>query len=169
MPSSNNFKRNLITVAVLPFALITMLGTSSCPPDNPHDPVVAPAPTLTTTHGPFNVVNREVNTRVYVRRGAAVRIRATGVVDFGGAVLGVGAPVLTADGDDWATPSNYPAPDLRKNSLICRVGGNWYQGGTDKVFTPTEDGELVLLPNDVKLDDNSRAWTVTVYVTQPTG
>jgi hypothetical protein len=119
----------------------------------------------TRQFGPFPVVGAEVPTGVHVQGGDVVRVVAEGLVDFGGAVLGVGAPILNADGDSWATPAAYPAPSLRKNSLICKVGARWYQGGVDKTFTPGEAGEIILRANDDTPGDNSRGWTVSVYVT----
>jgi hypothetical protein len=119
----------------------------------------------TTRYGPFGVVGGEVSTGVTVQAGDTVRTVSEGLVDFGGAVIGFGAPILSADGDSWSTPPNYPAPSLRKNSLICRVGSRWYQGGVDKSFTPGEGGEVILRTNDNDVNDNSRGWTVTLYVT----
>ena len=118
-----------------------------------------------TTYGPLSVGNKEINTELTIQAGSKVRIQASGTVDFGGAFLGMGQVIRDADGDDWSTPSDYPAPDLRKNSLICKVGGQWYQGGTDKSFVPTQSGELLLRSNDKDLADNSRGWEVRVTVT----
>jgi hypothetical protein len=119
----------------------------------------------TKQYGPFGVVGSEVPTGVFVKAGDTVRTISEGLVDFGGAVVGIGAPILDADGDSWSTPSNYPAPALRKNSLISKVGTRWYQAGKDKSFTPAEDGEVILRTNDAGPEDNSRGWTVTLYVT----
>lgn len=120
----------------------------------------------TKQYGPFGVVGGDVSTGVFVQAGDEVRTISEGIVDFGaGNPFGLGAPMLNADGDSWSTPSSYPAPALRKNSLICKVGTRWYQGGTDKRFTPAEDGEVILRTNDDNPADNSRGWTVTLYVT----
>lgn len=119
----------------------------------------------TKQYGPFGVVGAEVATGIQVQAGDIVRTVSEGLVDFGGAILGGGAPILNADGDSWSTPGSYPAPSLRKNSLICKVGARWYQGGTDKTFTPSESGEIILRTNDDNPGDNSRGWTVTLYVT----
>jgi hypothetical protein len=86
-------------------------------------------------------------------------------VDLGG----FPAVFANADGDDWWTPSDYPAPELRHNSLFVGVGGLWYQGGTDKTFVPLEDGELVLSPNDGDMSNNSRGWHVTITISPPPG
>jgi hypothetical protein len=115
-------------------------------------------------------VGPDVNTQVdIISPGNTVRVTSTGLVDFGGAVIGLGAPKLDADGDNETTPSNYPAPTLRKNSPICRIGlnKNWYQGGTDRTFTPSESGKLILRANDFDTRDNSRRWEVTVHVSRP--
>lgn len=119
--------------------------------------------TVKPPYGPFGVVGGEVATGVIVQAGDTVRTESEGLVDFGGAVIGFGAPILNADGDSWSTPAGYPAPSLRKNSLICRVGPRWYQGGTSKSFTPAESGEVILRSNDATPEDNSRGWTVSVY------
>jgi hypothetical protein len=47
-----------------------------------------------------------------------VHVVSMRTLDLGGAVLGIGAPKLDVDGDDEPTPSDYPAPNLRKYSLI---------------------------------------------------
>jgi hypothetical protein len=121
----------------------------------------------TRTFGPFKVVDRMVNTRVNISAGDRVTVTAVGEVDFGGAVAGIGAPILTADGDDWQTPSNYPAPSLRKNSLICDVGGTLFQGGVNRSFVSTVAGPLILGVNDRTPEDNSRGWQVTLYHSFP--
>jgi hypothetical protein len=119
----------------------------------------------TSQYGPYGVATGPVNTGIHVNAGDAVRIVSRGEVDFGGAVFGIGAPKLNANGDDWSTPGNYPAPSLRKNSLICEIGSTFYQGGTDEMFTPSEAGNLTLHLNDNNPSDNSRGWQVTVFCT----
>lgn len=114
--------------------------------------------------GPFHVLKGERETGINVHAGDHVRVVSSGLIDFGGAFLGQGAPKLDANGDSDTPPADYPEPALRKNSLICRVGPQWYQGGTDTSFTPGHDGELVLRANDRYEEDNSRGWTVTVWV-----
>jgi hypothetical protein len=124
-----------------------------------------PVPPASTTYGPFAISNQELKTQLVIPQAATVHVNAEGLIDFGGAVIGIGAPVLGPSGDNFATPTDYPAPNLRKNSLIVRVGSTWYQGGSDETFVPTEQGTLTLRPNDPHLEDNSRGWTVTVTVT----
>jgi hypothetical protein len=104
-----------------------------------------------------------VKTSLTTQAGKIIKTASSGIVDFGGAVLGVGAPKLNADGDSSPTPSNYPAPNLRKNSLIVRIGDRWYQGGTNTTFTTATSGQIYLGLNDNNVDDNSQAWKVYVY------
>jgi hypothetical protein len=122
----------------------------------------------TSVHGPFLVVDHAVNTKVQVMMGDTIGVSASGEIDFGGAVLGIGAPIVGPDGDDpthWPTPSNYPAPSLNKNSLVCAIGTSMVQGGAKTSFVSPASGVLKLLPNDATPEDNSRGWTVTVYHT----
>jgi hypothetical protein len=122
-----------------------------------------------TTYGPFEVVGGEVRTGAFVMPGDVLQTLSTGLVDFGGAVFGIGAPKLSADGDTWTTPSDYPAPSLKKNSLIFRIGtgATFFQGGTDAttVIPFSESGEVFLRTNDKDIGDNSRNWTVTLRLT----
>ena len=121
-----------------------------------------------TEYGPFLVARERVNTGVHVDAGAIVQTSATGLLDLGGAFLGAGAPILDANGDNWATPQNYPAPHLRKNSLIWQVGDRWYQGGVATARVEcTTSGDLVLYVNDPTPEDNSRGWNVRVHVISP--
>ena len=78
-----------------------------------------------TPNGPFYVNRNLITTLLNVRSEDIIKITSSGIVDFGGAVLGVGAPKLDANGDSAKTPSNYPAPNLRKNSLIVKIGDKW--------------------------------------------
>jgi hypothetical protein len=119
----------------------------------------------TRQYGPFSVLKTQVRTGITVQSGDAVRTVAEGMIDFGGAAVGFGAPILNADGDSWSTPDDYPAPSLRKNSLICKVGNTWYQGGTDKFFNTATSGEVILYVNDKEPNDNSRGWSVTLHHT----
>ncbi len=119
----------------------------------------------TSIHGPFKVSKRRVNTRIPVLAGDRIRTLSTGLLDLGGAVLGFGQVILDADGDSAPVPPGYPAPSLRKNSLICGVGTTWHQGGVNATFDAAESGALVLFVNDGNPQDNSREWTVVVYHT----
>ena len=127
----------------------------------------------TNTHGPFVVSTRPVRTGIIVGQNESIQIRSSGRVDFGGGFLGLLAPVLDADGDNHPTPSDYPAPALRKNSLIVGVrrstgGTDFFQGGVNpRPFTTTSAGELILVCNDATPDDNTGGWSVTITHTFP--
>ena len=60
-----------------------------------------------------------------------------------------------------------PFPLLRRLSLVCEVGGTWYQGGPNTEFRTGSSGEVVLFINDPQPDDNAGGWTVTLEVTPP--
>ncbi len=94
-----------------------------------------------TQFGPFTVVKGDVSTSLNVVAGDTVQTVSTGVVSFA-RVLG---RTFSADGDDWATPADFPAPGLRKHSLIVRFGnGPWHQGGTTAIIAVPlgESGEV---------------------------
>ena len=106
---------------------------------------------------------------LFVNGGETLLVRSTGLVDFGaGWFGGLGAPILTADGDAYTTPGDYPAPSLRKNSLVVEVrpagGGEsqFFQGGTntDILIPPGVSGQVLLRANDIDPTDNSRGWMV---------
>jgi hypothetical protein len=136
----------------------------------------------TNIFGPFNKVGieqrkseprTEVRTDIQMAAGDTITTQSSGEVDFGGAFIGFGAPILNADGDDWPTPSNYPTPSLRKNSLICKIGRSsttFFQGGVKRSFTAPTSGELILDVNDKDTGDNTRGWTVfVIHDTPPPG
>lgn len=132
--------------------------------------------------GPIHVVGEEVPSGVHLNIGDKLSIRSEGEVDFGGAVMGFGAPVKTADGEGETTaPHDYPAPNCLKNSLIFRIepegtGGvtanapqqtqGWMQGGTNKPrgYQTIVPGQVILRANDRNTEDNSRGWRVWVEV-----
>lgn len=123
---------------------------------------------------PITVIGHPIRTFLEVRNGDLVEVRATGTVNFGGGILGIGAPVLGPDGDNWTTPPDYPAPALRKNSLIIGIrsltypfGTLWMQGGNNRSFRCPIDGTLTFAANDGLPDDNTGGWSVTVTVTTP--
>jgi hypothetical protein len=121
----------------------------------------------TYEYGPFPVLKDQVRTGITIRSGDSVTTISTDTIDFGGAIIGIGAPKLDANGDDEPAPAGYPAQGARKNSLICNIGGTWYQGGTNTTFGSGTTGELILAVNDADPSDNSRGWNVTVRVAAP--
>ena len=72
--------------------------------------------------------------------------------------------VRDADGEDNKTPKGYPAQHLRKNSLICRVGNKWYQGGVFRGFMVENSGCLYLRANDQWTFDNQGEWKVMLFI-----
>jgi hypothetical protein len=118
----------------------------------------------TTEYGPFIVSTARIDTGIFIESGNVVRTISTGLLDLGGAFLGLGQVIRNADGDDRQPPSDYPAPELRKNSLIFQAGGRWYQGGTNIAMECTTNGFLTLYVNDNNPSDNSGGWEVRVQV-----
>jgi len=119
--------------------------------------------------GPFTVLGAPSATRIAVRAGETIQTLPRGIVGFGGGIGGWLEPNLTADGDPVTAPPDYPAPPLRKNSLICEIGGRFFQGGTNSTFISNRDGELSLLANDRYPADNHGGWQVTVVQTTVDG
>jgi hypothetical protein len=142
--------------------LLQLFQTTRCDGNNKNCQVI-PGPAF-NIKGPYTVVGPEVRTGINVKQGNVINIHASGKVDFGGAFLGIGAPILDANGDSEPTPSDFPRDELRKNSLIVNIGNGWYQGGTDTSFTSTTSGEIILRANDADTTDNSRGWSVSVTV-----
>lgn len=146
------------------------------PPPAAAPPPATPAKTTEFVQKPGDYVLRDsqgsLRTTIQLHKSDTVRVRAEGKMNFGGGVLGLGDPVLDPDGEDGQAPVQmnypYPAPGLRKNSLICgirpfqlEVGTRWYQCGKDKTFTATDEGWLVLAQNDGPVQDNRGTWIVT--------
>src|SRR5688572_19166595 len=50
---------------------------------------------------PITVVGPNVETGIMVGAGDLIEVSSTGLVDLGGAFGGIGAPILTADGDTY--------------------------------------------------------------------
>ena len=150
-------------------AILSLFKTTTCDKNNvcqeKQGPASPPSGTLSKPYYP--VVGPELNTGIPVKpQEIMVRIFATGLVDFGGAVLGIGAPILGPDGDNEKTPAGYPDVNLRKNSLIVKIGdsGTWHQGGTNQSFIAETSDNIILRANDADVSDNSRGWTVTLLV-----
>jgi hypothetical protein len=121
-----------------------------------------------TVNGPFTVVAGDVATPVNVLAGDTVQTIAGGLVSFARVV----GRTFSADGEDWRADNDFPAPALRKHSLIARFGGGpWHQGGIDaQIPVPLgESGQLILRTNDHDdwLWDNDLGWTVTIVHTRP--
>ena len=121
----------------------------------------------TTRFGPFPVSKGDVLTGVNVQGEDQLQTIATGWVSFA-RVIG---RTFDADGDDWSTPPDFPAPLLKKHSLIVKFGGGpWYQGGKDKAITVPagESGEVILRTNDHDdwLWDNDNYWEVSLVLTR---
>jgi hypothetical protein len=130
------------------------------------------------------VVGDDYRTGIFLNIGDVFSIFADGIVDFGGAFMGFGAPKNDADAEhEGNAPLDYPAPQCRKNSLIYRIepyengqplplnGVDWKQGGTAR---PQNElvlvgGELVLRTNDNQVGDNSGGWDVLVEVKRGLG
>jgi hypothetical protein len=80
----------------------------------------------------FMVKDRAVDTGIHVPKGATVRVVSGGVIRFEPR-----STPIDADGAAGDTTATYPAPALRKYSLICKVGDSeWVQCGTNMTFTP---------------------------------
>lgn len=104
-----------------------------------------------------------LETGLLVQAGSTLTIRASGTAKFG-PDAGSG---YTADGERYAADAGYPAPGLRRLSLVCRVGNAWHQGGTATTFTAVDEGSLVLQANDFDLANNIGSWSVSLLVARP--
>jgi hypothetical protein len=90
----------------------------------------------------FVVKDRAVDTGIHVPKGVTVQVLARGAVLFDRRFSPVGP-----DGTKDATPATFPAPALRKHSLICKVGDSeWLQCGTSMSFTPEGHNTLLRTP-----------------------
>lgn len=125
-------------------------------------PLVALALAGCGSDNTWKVGNNIVSTGIKLDGGSRVQITAKGEVKFSNF-----GPTLNADGDTWNTPFDYPARDLKKNSLICRFGTSpWYQCGTNPppLLVPPYGGELILRANDKNLEDNKGKWSVQLKI-----
>ncbi len=119
-----------------------------------------------TAYGPYSVPgNSLLNTGLNVPRCSLVEVQASGTVVFSPV-----GPVHGPDGENAYPPAGtaakWPAL-LHKYSLICRVGGDWNQCGTNASFTAQYDAPLILQANDDLLWDNLGSWQVSVWITPP--
>jgi hypothetical protein len=87
----------------------------------------------------YIVKDRAVDTGIHVPKGGTVRVVSSGAIRFDPR----SAP-SDPDGAEGDTPATYPAPALRKHSLICKVGDSeWVQCGTAATFTPEGSDTLL--------------------------
>lgn len=100
-----------------------------------------------------------------IQKGSEVSITAEGFVRYK-ADLGTG---VDPDGRQNLANRDYVAPGLREESLICKIGEDFYQGGKSEVFTAKRDGSMVFLVNDTigSPKDNSGQYSGTVTVIAP--
>jgi hypothetical protein len=90
----------------------------------------------------FFVMDGPLDTGIHVPKGASVHVVSTGAIYFNQESV-----PRDPDGANDATPATYPAPDLRKHSLICKVGDSaWLQCGNAATITP--EGSEALLRTD---------------------
>jgi len=71
-------------------------------------------------------------------------------------------------GEDKPADFNFTAPDLRRHSLVFKIGdaGPWQQGDIDTPsYTADRDGPLILAFNDDNYSDNGDYWALHVDVT----
>jgi hypothetical protein len=133
-------------------------------------PPVEPASAV--AYGPFVVSNTTIETGLTAAPGQRVHVEARGLMNLGGGDDTGNVDVIddaTGDGADTPTPPDYPAPDLRKNSLVVQIGAASLQGGPSVDLTSRQGGPVVLLANDVQPEDNRsvlnggvRGWSVIV-------
>jgi hypothetical protein len=138
-------------------------------PDEDHDHDPGETPPNPYFAGTFDATVR--GEKVYdsgrdIQEGSRLRLTAEGRVKFSRGDLGSG---FDADGYPRAGSSQVYAPGKNENSLVCRIGDKWYQGGVNTEFVAESSGRLVLQANDTKgmLDDNSGQWDVSVEVIAP--
>lgn len=87
----------------------------------------------------FLVKDGSLDTGIHVPKGASVHVVSTGAIGFNQQSV-----LRDPDGANDATPETYPAPALRKSSLICKVGDSaWVQCGSSATITP-EGSETLL-------------------------
>ncbi len=98
------------------------------------------------------------NSRVYVTTNPDPAIK----INFGCVFSGC---IYDANGEpNSSAPANYPFPNLRKYSLVFRVGGQVVQGGTSMNFTAASGGTLEVCVNDDNWSDNTGAWGIKFIV-----
>lgn len=122
----------------------------------------------TRLYGPFTVQKQPVYT-VFVNTGDTVRLTvpSSDRIHLGGFLGVIGD--ASADGRTERAGSGFPAPELKKYSLVYRIGnGRWYQAGTAMpAFTAAESGRIQLAVNDDLTADNGGGWRVSIERTAP--
>jgi hypothetical protein len=128
----------------------------------------------TEFHGPFYVgserrrrgggFSSECPTHIQVQEGDTIMTQSSGLISVGPNFLGLGDWVVDADGDAGTPHSAFPAPSLRRYSLICKISGSsiYFQGGVCQLFSAPASGELILDINDDYPENNKDNWTVFV-------
>jgi hypothetical protein len=114
---------------------------------------------ITDKYGPFYVSGKEVSTGIFANSNDIIITESFGTINF----RHRSGPERDADGEDSRTPDHYPAPHLKKHSLICKVGFKWYQGGKLRFFIPLKDGKIYLRANDDRTSDNTGKFDVFIY------
>ena len=79
----------------------------------------------------------------------------------------LGGCVYDANGMNGSATQGYPFPGFRPLSLILRVGGQPFQGGTNVTFTTPLGGPMEVCTNDDNMGDNQGAWGIYVNVDYP--
>lgn len=111
--------------------------------------------------GPFTVSTGPVNTGIIINPPDTVRVISSGLLNIG--YIFPNDRWLDADGWKDTADKNYPAPLLRKYSLVCQLGSDCFQGGTNATFIGIGNSQpLILAPNDDKPSDNQGSWQVVV-------
>jgi hypothetical protein len=108
---------------------------------------------------PLLIQGELISSNLYVNPDDFIITASIGTISF--SFFG---PWEDADGEGNDTPPHYPAPNLRKNSLVCRIGDIWYQGGVFRGFIAKSSGYVYLRANDSFTADNSDGWQVKLYV-----
>lgn len=75
--------------------------------------------------------------------------------------------VYDANGQPGSATPGYAFPGLKPLSLVVRVGGKPFQGGTDVKFVSVLGGSLEVCQNDDNLTDNLGAWGIMIDVDEP--
>lgn len=75
--------------------------------------------------------------------------------------------IYNANGQPGSATPGYAFPGLKPLSLVVRVGGMPFQGGTDVSFVSALGGSLEVCQNDDNLSDNSGGWGIMIDVDEP--